>query len=212
MKPQRTPPGAPRWVRPLAAPFPPPGPPRRVPRLPRYYGAVRLPVPLSPDSVAFARQYPASRLSFRSRRSRSPNRGPGVRHPVPTAGKIRREAVQGLPGSRGILVCLRPALRPRQDRRARPYSAIGTAPVMSTTKAPTIIILSGLHHTALALAVYASSRALLRATQDSLPTVGQLCGAGLDTRRIPLKGFRRWSSSFLELYLAQGHSSFPHGQ
>ena len=176
MKPLCAPPGSPHRLRPSAAPFPPPGPSRQVPRLRRYYGAVRLPVPLSPDSVAFARRYPASRLSFRSRRSRSPNRGPGVRHPVPTAGKIRREAVQGLPGSRGILVCLRPALRPRQDRRARPYSAIGTAPVMSTTKAPTIIILSGLNSTALALTVYASSRALLHTTQDSFPAVGHSTG------------------------------------
>jgi hypothetical protein len=92
MKPQSAPPGSPHWVRPSAAPFPPPGPPRRVPRPRRYYGAVRLPVPLTPDSVAFARRYPAARLSFRSQRSRSPNRGPGVQQPVPTTGTIRREA------------------------------------------------------------------------------------------------------------------------
>jgi len=87
MKPQSAPPGSPRWVRPSAAPFPPPGPPGRVPRPQRYYGAVRLPVPLTPASVAFARRYPAARLSFRSQRSRSPNRGPGVRHPVPLPGQ-----------------------------------------------------------------------------------------------------------------------------
>ena len=92
MKPQCASPGAPRRVRPLAAPFPPLGPPRRVPQLPRYYDAVRLPVPLSPRFVAFAWRYPASRLSFRSLRSRTPNRGPGVQLPVPTSGQIRREA------------------------------------------------------------------------------------------------------------------------
>jgi hypothetical protein len=63
----------------------------RVPLLPRYYGALRLPASLSPRLVAFAWRYPALRPSFRSLRSRSPNRGPGVHQPVPTTGKIRRE-------------------------------------------------------------------------------------------------------------------------
>ena len=76
----------------MAAPFPPLGPPRRVPQLRRYYGAVRLPVPLSPRLVAFAWRYPASRLSIRSQRPRTPDRGPGVHAPVPTPGKMRREA------------------------------------------------------------------------------------------------------------------------
>ena len=92
MKPQCASPSAPRRVRPLAAPFPPLGPPRRVPQLRRYYGAVRLPVPLSPRLVAFAWRYPASRLSIRSQRPRTPDRGPGVHAPVPTPGKMRREA------------------------------------------------------------------------------------------------------------------------
>ena len=46
----------------MAAPFPPPGPSRRVPRLRRYYGPVRLPAPLSPRFVAFAWRYQALRL------------------------------------------------------------------------------------------------------------------------------------------------------
>jgi len=64
MEPRCAPPVAPRWVRPPAAPFPPPGPSRRVPRLPRYYGAVRLPGSLAPHSVAFAWRYQALCLSF----------------------------------------------------------------------------------------------------------------------------------------------------
>jgi hypothetical protein len=79
---------------PVAAPFPALGPSRRVPQLQRYYGAVRLPVPLSPRFVAFAWRYPAVCLWFRSRRSRTPNRGPGVRNPVPTSGHCRREATR----------------------------------------------------------------------------------------------------------------------
>jgi hypothetical protein len=79
---------------PVAAPFPALGPSRRVPQLQRYYGAVRLPVPLSPRSVAFAWRYPAVCLCFRSRRSKTPNPGPGVHYPVPTSGPFRREATR----------------------------------------------------------------------------------------------------------------------
>lgn len=82
---------------------------------------------------------------------------------------------QEFPGSWGIRVCLRPALRPRQDRLARPYDGVGAAPALTKTEAPTRMF-SGLNHTALALAVYASSRALLHATQDSLPAVGHFTG------------------------------------
>jgi len=88
-------PCCPRWVRPPPAPFPPPGPPRRVPRLPQYYGAVRLPGSLAPHSVAFAWRYQTLCLSLRSLRPRSPSRGPGVRRPVPTAGKNRLETSRG---------------------------------------------------------------------------------------------------------------------
>ena len=59
----------------------------QVPLLQRYYEDVRLPVSLSPRFVAFAWRYQAARLSFRSRRSRTLNRGPGVRNPVPNSGK-----------------------------------------------------------------------------------------------------------------------------
>jgi hypothetical protein len=82
-EPRWAPPVSPRGVHPPAAPFPPPGPRRRVPRLPRYDGAVRLPGSLAPPFVAFAWRYQAVCLSFRSQRSRAPNRGPGVGHPVP---------------------------------------------------------------------------------------------------------------------------------
>ena len=66
-----------------------------------------------------------------------------------------------------------PVLRPRQDRPVRPCDVVGTAPAMSTTKAPTTIHLSGLNSTALRLAVYASSKGSLHPTQNSLPVAGQ---------------------------------------
>ena len=117
-----------------------------------------------------------------------------------SAGSPRRQPTpgdhQGLPSSWRILLCLCPVLRPRQDRPTRPpFSGVGAAPVMSTTTAPATHHLSGLHHTALALAVYASSWPLLDTTQDSLPAAGPLYGTGLVTRRILSKGFRPKSSS-----------------
>ncbi len=79
----------------LHPPSPSQGPPGRVPLLHRYYEGVRLPVPLSPRLVAFAWRYHGLRLSFRSLRSRTPNRGPGVQHPVPIPEKtMPMEAVR----------------------------------------------------------------------------------------------------------------------
>src|SRR5208283_821433 len=92
--------------------------------------------------------------------------------------------VQDLPGSWGILVCLRPALRPRQDRLDRPYDEVGAAPAVTKTRTPTTKI-SGLNHTALALAVYASSRPLLHEDARLASRCWPLYGTGLVTRRIP---------------------------
>lgn len=81
-----------------------------------------------------------------------------------------------------------PALRPRWDLGARPFRRSGTAfryrgsrlGVQGTASAPTSSALSGLHHTAYVLAVYASQprfasppAAAPCATQDSLPAGGQ---------------------------------------
>jgi hypothetical protein len=98
---------------------------------------------------------------------------------------------QEFPGSWGIQMCLCPALRPRQDRLARPYDGVGAAPALTKTEAPTRMF-SGLNHTALALAVYASSRTLLYTTQDSLPAVGHFTGRDW----LPA-GFRRKVSELL---------------
>ena len=64
------------------------------------------------------------------------------------------------------------------------------APAIGTTKALAKYNLSKLNRTAFKLAVYASSRSLPRATQDSLPVVGQTLPDGFSTRRVTIKGFR----------------------
>lgn len=99
-------------------------------------------------------------------------------------------------------MCLCPVLRPRQDRLARPYDAVGTAPAMSTTKAPTTIYLSGLNGTALARAVYASWEGLPQRHARLASRCWPRYGTGLVTRWIPLKGFKGASyisSPFLKL-------------
>src|SRR5262249_22436397 len=62
-----------------------------------------------------------------------------------------------LSSSWGTLMCLRPALRPRRDRRIRPYDAPTRPPLLGRRRLPATAIISGLNHTASALAVYASS-------------------------------------------------------
>jgi hypothetical protein len=175
---------------PVAAPFPALGPSRRVPQLQRYYGAVRLPVPLSPRFVAFAWRYPAVCLWFRSRRSRTPNRGPGVRIPAPTSGHCRREALRASQGSRTTHCPFALFFDPGRTEHARPSRRVGMAPAMSTTKAPTIIQLSRLNRTASGLAVYASSDAVTRTRRKTrFRPLAKRYRTGLVTRRVVTKGF-----------------------
>src|ERR1700722_5700022 len=178
MKPQSAPPGSPRWVRPCAAPFPPPGPSRQVPRLRRYYGAVRLPVPLSLDSVAFAQPYPAAQLSFAPSGPGYPTAGQELISRSPSRQNTRGDK-RGLPGSPTTLMSFCPVLRPRQDQHHQAIQCADMAPAMSTTKAPTIIQLSRLNHTASGLAVYASPGGWPHKTQNSLPAARQALPGGI---------------------------------
>ena len=65
---------------------------------------------------------------------------------------------------------------PGRTSAPRPYRRSGAAPAVQTTKAPATGSLSRLHHTALALAVYASCRHLLTTMQNSLPGVANRSG------------------------------------
>ncbi len=117
---------------------------------------------------------------------------------------------QDLPRSWGISVCLCPALRPRQDRHVRPSRHADTAPAMSTTKAPTNV-LSRLHHTASALAVYASQDELLH-HHARLASGCWSSSTGRDW--IPARFQRKVSNSHhvrhppFPSFVAQGHSTF----
>ena len=90
-----------------------------------------------------------------------------------TRGDDRASQVPGEPH-----LCACPALRPRRDLCARPSRRFGAAfrhyyDVGSHNKP-----LSGLHHTACALAIYASSPGSPLTTQDSLPAAGQALPGG----------------------------------
>src|SRR5271156_2619435 len=144
-----------------------------------------------------------------SQRSRSPDRGPGVRHPVPSTGNGAHGGVQDLPGSWGTLMLLCRVLRPRRDRCVRRLDVIGAAPAMSTTKAPTTTYLSGLNGTASELAVYASCG---RLPEPARNTRFRLLANSAGWDWLPT-GFQRKvsalypyiASPFPKLCLAQGH-------
>lgn len=85
----------------------------------------------------------------------------------------------------------RPALRPRSDELHLAISVQLTRPSHSSkTPAPTGICISGLHHTAYALAVYASQRRSPDTTQDSLPAGGSPLPGGIRYPQGPNEKFQ----------------------
>jgi len=86
----------------------------------------------------------------------------------------------GSPRFLGNPLCPCPALRPRWDLHARPLRRFGAAFRTSDNVGSHHKPLSGLHHTAWSLAVYASPPGLPQeSTQDSLPTAGQALPGGI---------------------------------
>lgn len=83
---------------------------------------------------------------------------PGVRYTgSPLPGPLRRRNLD-LPGYQDTLVYICPALGPRMDFHARPFRRFNAAPAIAITKAPSIVLISRLNHTAFVPAVYASCR------------------------------------------------------
>src|SRR4051794_13276747 len=79
---------------------------------------------------------------------------------------------------------------PVGPRAPGPCGASTWPPLVSTPKAPAMIKVSGLDHTALGLAVSASSWRSPDTTQDSLPAAWpSLAGRDFITRRVATKGF-----------------------
>jgi hypothetical protein len=164
-------------------PLPSPGSPRY--RFPCFNGTMRM-----CDS-----RRPSHRASFpslgdtRRRACRFAPNGPArstvglgfvIRSPLPE--KKTPGDDPGLPSSWGTLMCLRPALRPRRDRRYRDKAKlrqVGTAPRTAYREGSPREVISGLDNMASALAVYASPRGSPQRTQDSLLAAGQALPDGI---------------------------------
>jgi hypothetical protein len=162
-----------------------------VPPLRRYYGVLRRPASLSPRFVAFAWRYPALRLSFRSRRSSAPNRGPGVGNPVPTTGKLRRETFRTsqVPGEPFCPYAL----------FSDPGRTASTRPVMVPRHGPRYVHNEGSHDKeSFGAQWHGLGTHCLRfvrwvahtGRQTRFRLRAKLCRAGLVTRRVLTKGFR----------------------
>ncbi len=104
--------------------------------------------------------------------------GPGLGSPGRPHPGFLRWRRQGLAGSCGTPWCMRPALRPRWDLRARPLRHFGAAGGLFDVNGSHDLNITGLHHTAHALAVYASPVGSPRPTQDSLLAAGQTLPGG----------------------------------
>ena len=138
---------------------------RRVPPARRYYGTLRIPPSFPPRLITPDGYCPMRLRSLPWTRRRSRAWSFRVWQPHANCGQRRTDTLK-FPGSPSVpLPCsptpagpLRQAIR-RSD----------AAPAAATARAPTIRRLSGLNHTASALAVYASPHGSHRRTQDSLP-------------------------------------------
>ena len=187
-----------------------------VPRRRRYYGALRRPAaPLaSPRCLRSAIPGVAPALSLPSVPSAGP-RARGSLQPVPAAGSWYTRRRPDFPGSWGTHCPFALFSDPGRTGHARPLRRAGMAPAMSTAKAPTKTQLSRLNGTASGLAVYASPGAVTHTRcKTRFRPLARRYRAGLNTRRVPLKGFRvasYASSPFPRLDLAQGQVSVTNG-
>jgi hypothetical protein len=115
---------------------------------------------------------------------------------------------EGLPSSWRVLMCIGPVLRPRQDRHARPFDAVGAAPYCPRRRLPR----------------QRCFRGSIARLWHSLSTLRRaLCGTRRKTRfpllaavrggiGHPQDSYRRFPTVVILLpqtYLAQGQSSFP---
>jgi len=178
-----------------------------VPPLPRYYEVLRL-LSVRPAALRCLRlAVPRVRHWFALADERRVAGEPGLWSSVPRPTLSRGDVqVSQVPGGTPLRAC--PALRPRRDLGARPPGASMQPSARSTASAPAAIKLTGLHHTACTLPVYASQ-------QGSLPnhaTLGSgwrptFAGWGWLPTGSPTKGFCRhpscMASALPRLFLAQ---------
>lgn len=182
--------------------FPPPGLPRvrDSPGSSVLSGHCDAPASLPPRFVAFAGRYRlvADLFAPANGRRRS-SAGRELGHPEsPASGKGPAET-RGPPTFPGNPWCLCPALRPRRNRRARPYGPPTRSPLYPRRRLPHWVFRGSITRPRHSLSTLRRADRST-ATQDSLPAAGPLYRTGLSTRRVPTKGFR--AASYIS-------SSFP---
>jgi hypothetical protein len=193
------PPCFPPAVRRLDAPLPSPG--FRRDGFPCFNGTVRALrlLPLRPAALlVVARQYHTLPPAFRFPRPWMPDRGPGSLG-FGTPEPIVRWREAGLPGSWGTLVCVRPVLRPRQDRCPLALAGHRRGPSFSdSTGSCELTKFRG------SIAGHSHSLSTLRrvgrptTTQDSLPAAGSALPGGIG---YPQGSCERFPRIVLHLFL-----------
>jgi len=127
----------------------------QVPLLQRYYEDVRLPASLSPRFVVLRLAIPGAAPVVRSLRSRTQNRGPGVRNPVPLP-EDRTWRRPGSPKFLGSLCVPMPCSSTPAGPAHQACAVCRRGPWGVNTEGSPRVVISRLNSTALALAVYAS--------------------------------------------------------
>ena len=131
-----------------------------VPPLQRYYETLRRPT-VRPATLGCLRVHGTTpRACLRVSRKPDAGLGPGVfgfGHSQPNHRRDGNDRDSQVPGEPSCPYAL--LFDPGRSARTRPMQCSGTAPAVSTAKAPTKV-LSGLNHTASGLAVYASQPSL----------------------------------------------------
>src|SRR5271163_4962920 len=160
-----------------------------VPRLRRYYEVLRLPT-ARPANL----RYPSAGgdLPCACVRSTRPDAGPaawsfGCGSPTPPFNDRKRP---DLPGSWRTLVCLRPALGPRQDRRTRPYGAPTRPPPDTRRRLLQAMTFEAQSHGLGTGCLRFAGRVAPPPRQTRFPLPAKLYGVGLVTHRVRTKGFR----------------------
>ena len=182
-------PVSPHGVRPLAAPFPPLGPPGRVPQLPRYYGAVRIP-DARPAGFVVLRRAVTRRAPVFVPRGPTPATRPGALRCGSPHATLFDERRLDFPGSWRTLLYLRPVLRPRQDRRTRPYGTPARPPQFGKRRLPRSLHFGAPSHGLGTRCLRFAGWVAPPPRKTRFPLSARLYGTGLATRRVRAKGFR----------------------
>ena len=167
-----------------------------VPLLPRYYGVLRRPAPLSPDSVAFARRYHAARPvrllpAVQVARPRARGSSPGPLYREWCAWR-RSGPPRFLGNPHAPMPCSPTPAGPMRQALGRHRCS----PRYVHNEGSHDNLPFGAQWHGLRTRCVRFVRPVARtSTQHSLPAAGQLCRVGLVTHRVPTKGF-----SFVSLH------------